>query len=63
MNDFNKIIKQIDYSDENFEGWKYTEVLYVKLDWLKTSVCDLEELADILEEVQIFIEKLQKLEN
>tara|TARA_R110000822_G_scaffold80191_2_gene191221 strand:- start:4586 stop:4777 length:192 start_codon:yes stop_codon:yes gene_type:complete len=63
MNDFNKIIKQIDYSDENFEGWKYTEILYVKLDWLKTSVCDLEELADILEEAQIFIEKLQKLEN
>ena len=63
MNDFNKIIKQVDHSDENFEGWKYTEILYVKLDWLKTSVCDLEELADILEEVQIFIEKLQKLEN
>ena len=62
MDQFNEIIKQTNFSDENFKGLKYTEILYIKLDWLKSSVCDLDELNDVLEEIQNFIEKLQKIE-
>ena len=62
MDEFNEIIKQTNVSDENFKGLKYTEILYIKLDWLKSSVCDLDELNDVLEEIQNFIEKLQKIE-
>tara|TARA_R110002049_G_scaffold237316_1_gene410421 strand:- start:1110 stop:1310 length:201 start_codon:yes stop_codon:yes gene_type:complete len=63
MSELNEIVKEINYCDDNFKGWKYTEILYAKMDWLKTSVCDIEEYMDVLIEVQEFIEKLQKLEN
>ena len=62
---FNEIVDSMDKSemDLNFEGFKYTEMLYSKLDWIKQSVVDIEEYLDIIIEVQNFIEKLQPLEN
>ena len=63
MKEFNDVIKSLNYSTDNFKGWKYTEILYCKLDWLKQGVIDIEEYIDIIIEIQNFIEKLQKLEN
>ena len=63
MKEFNEIIKSINYNTESFEGFKYTEILYCKLDWLKQGIIDIEEYVDIIIEIQNFIEKLQKLEN
>jgi hypothetical protein len=51
---------------EEGNDWKYTEILYCKLDWCKDMFDwsdDLLRYLEIITEVQIFIEKLQKFEN
>ena len=66
MKEFNKIIKEINLSNDNFEGWKKTQIMYCKIGWVIDSIEgseDLEEHVDTLLSVQNFIEKLQKLEN
>jgi hypothetical protein len=64
--ELNKIISELYEHSENFEDWKYTEILYCKLDWCKDMFDwsdDLLRYLEIITEVQIFIEKLQKFEN
>jgi len=64
--ELNKIISELYEHSENFEDWKYTEILYCKLDWCKDMFDwsdDLVRYLEIITEVQIFIEKLQKFEN
>jgi len=66
-----KSIKEIiekhrgDWDSENFEDWKTTEIMYCKIGWCIDALDgseDLEEHANILLNIQSFIEDLQKIE-
>jgi hypothetical protein len=65
----NEIIKKYseDWEEENFEGWKTTQIMYCKLDWVIQEIAeigndDFDEHIGVLASIQSFIEDLQKLE-
>lgn len=63
----NKIIEkhQHNWSSDNFDNWKTTQIMYCKLGWCIDALDgseDLEEHLNILIELQSFIEDLQQLE-
>jgi len=67
MTKFKDIIKskESEWASDNFEGWKVTEIMYCKLEWVIHSLDGSEELEDhinTLLSIQNFIEDLQKIE-
>tara|TARA_R110002096_G_scaffold289955_1_gene484222 strand:- start:170 stop:394 length:225 start_codon:yes stop_codon:yes gene_type:complete len=52
-------------SESNFEGWKITEIMHCKIGWCIDALAGSEEMdvqLDILLDLQLFIEDLQKLD-
>lgn len=65
--DFDKILEKHspNFANENFEGWKTTEIMYCKIGWVIDAIDgndEMSEFVNILLEAQNFISDLQEIE-